>query len=58
MTFLREDIDYQVYIALMTLNEKTVGLAESRISMLEDKHYPLATGSVGTTISTVYALSR
>ena len=38
MTFLREDIDYQVYIALMTLNEKKSDSPNPHFQ-LEDKHY-------------------
>jgi prepilin-type N-terminal cleavage/methylation domain-containing protein/prepilin-type processing-associated H-X9-DG protein len=37
-TFLRQDIDYQVYIALMTLNEKKSD-SPNRYFQLEDKHY-------------------
>jgi prepilin-type N-terminal cleavage/methylation domain-containing protein len=36
--FLREDIDYQVYIALMTLNEKKSD-SPNPYFQLEDKHY-------------------
>lgn len=37
-TFLRQDIDYQVYTALMTLNEKKSD-SPNRYFQLEDKHY-------------------
>jgi prepilin-type N-terminal cleavage/methylation domain-containing protein len=38
VTFLREDIDYNVYIALMTLNEKKSDSPNPNFQ-LEDKHY-------------------
>jgi len=38
VTFLREDIDYIVYIALMTLNDKKSD-SPNRDFQLEDKHY-------------------
>lgn len=38
VTFLREDIDYSVYIALMTLNEKKSD-SPNPYFQLEDKHY-------------------